>query len=152
MHMVCDDDEQSVLVTYEQYRESLQAYWKVGGAPNLWLNKLDEGLHLAVLFVPDSRGSTVMRGCLYAGGAWRGLLENAPMHKALRDLSNHTTRRTALHREPDEPAARRRDPVGNATINDAPVYRFFRYLEAMTGTPIHFGDKPHPRDLLAQVS
>ncbi|MFY8149062.1 MAG: Rieske 2Fe-2S domain-containing protein [Prochlorococcaceae cyanobacterium] len=153
MHMVCDEDEQSVLVTYEQYRESLQAYWKVGCAPNLWLNKLDEGLYLAVLFVPDSRGSTVMRGCLYAGGAWRGLLENAPMHKALQDLSNHNN-------EEDRPfiesqTSLLRDgviPVGNASVNDAPVYRYFRYLEAMTGTPVHFGDKPHPRDLLAQVS
>ncbi|MCT0232828.1 MULTISPECIES: Rieske 2Fe-2S domain-containing protein [unclassified Synechococcus] len=151
MHMVCDDDERSVLVTYEQYRNNLQAYWKVGGAPNLWLNKLDEGLHLAVLFVPDDQGSTTLRGTLYAAGRWRSLLENGPALKALRDLSNHNN-------EEDRPFIESqaallgggRIPVGNASINDAPVYRFFRYLEAITGTPIAFGAKPHPRDLLVQ--
>ncbi len=151
MHMVCDDDERSVLVTYTQYRDNLQAYWKVGGAPNLWLNKLDEGLHLAVLFVPDDKGSTTLRGTLYAGGRWRSLLENGPALKALRDLSNHNN-------EEDRPFIESqaallgggRIPVGNASVNDAPVYRFFRYLEAITGTPIAFGAKPHPRDLLVQ--
>lgn len=151
MHMVCDDTERSVLVTYDQYRDNLKAYWKVGGAPNLWLNKLDEGLHLAVLFVPDERGSTTLRGILYASGRWRALLENGPTLKALKDLSNHNN-------DEDRPFIESqsgllgggRIPVGNASVNDAPVYRFFRYLEAITGSPIAFGDKPHPREFLVQ--
>jgi len=151
MHMVCDDDERSVLVTYTQYRDNMQAYWKVGAAPNLWLNKLDEGLYLSVIFVPEDAGSTTLRGTLYAGGHWRSLLENMPALKGLRDLSNRNN-------EEDRPFIESqvalmgggRIPVGNASINDAPVYRFFRYLEAITGSAVHYGAKPHPRDLLVQ--
>lgn len=151
MHMVCDDAERSVLVTYAQYRESLQAYWKVGGPPNLWLNKLDHGLFISVLFVPDDAGSTTMRGCLHVSGAWRPLLENPAMLASLRELSIHNC-------EEDRPFIESQMgslpagciPVGNASVNDAPVYRYFRYLEQITGTPVRFHTKPHALDLLRQ--
>ncbi len=151
MHMVCDDGERSVLVTYAQYRESLQAYWKVGGPPNLWLNKLDHGLYIAVLFVPDDAGSTTMRGCLYVSGQWKLLLENPAMLASLRELSIHNSVEDRPFIESQmESLADGRIPVGNASVNDAPVYRYFRYLEQITGTPVPFHDKPHAIDLLRQ--
>lgn len=71
--------------------------------------------------------------------------------KALRDLSSHNN-------DEDRPFIESqalllggsRIPVRSASSNDAPVYRFFRYLGAITGSAIPFGAKPHPRDLLVQ--
>lgn len=140
MHLVRSDVERSVLVTYEQFRDSLRTYWKVGGAPNLWLNKLDEGLFLAVLFVPEDATATMTRGCLYIDSHTWGPLEFQPLLNRLRELSIHNS-------EEDRPfiesQARYLDPgelpIGYASGNDAPVYHFFRYLEQITGTPIDFG-------------
>ncbi len=140
MHLVRSDEERSVLVTYEQFRDSLRAYWKVGGAPNLWLNKLDEGLYIAVLFVPEDSKATMTRGCIYIDSHTWGALEFQPFLNRLRDLSIQNS-------EEDRPfiesQARYLDqgelPIGFASLNDAPVYHFFRYLEQMTGTPIDFG-------------
>lgn len=151
MHMVCDDGERSVLVTFAQYRESLKAYWKVGGPPNLWLNKLDHGLFIAVLFVPDDAGSTTMRGCLYVSGSWKRLLENPAMLASLRELSIHNSVEDRPFIESQmESLADGRIPVGNASVNDAPVYRYFRYLEQITGTAVDFHRKPQALDLLRQ--
>lgn len=140
MHLQRNDAERSVLVTYQQFSESLRAYWKVGGAPNLWLNKIDEGLFIAVLFVPEDSKATMTRGCIYIDRRAWGALEFQPFLKRLRDLSIQNS-------EEDRPfiesQARYLDqgelPIGNASGNDAPVYHFFRYLEEMTGTPIDFG-------------
>jgi phenylpropionate dioxygenase-like ring-hydroxylating dioxygenase large terminal subunit len=140
MHLVCSDEERSVLVTYEQFSHSLAAYWKVGGAPNLWLNKLDEGLYIAVLFVPEDSKATMTRGCIYIDKDKWGPLEFQPLLHRLRDLS---IQNSIEDRPFIESQARYLDsgelPIGNASNNDAPVYRFFRYLEQMTGTPIDFG-------------
>lgn len=151
MHMVCDDEERSVLVTYSQYQESLQAYWKVGAAPNLWLNKLDHGLFISVVFVPENATSTTMRGCLHVSGQWRLLLENPAMLTSLRELSirNSEEDRPFIESQMDT-LGDSQIPVGNASVNDAPVYRFFRYLEEITGTPIPFREKPHAIDLMRQ--
>jgi phenylpropionate dioxygenase-like ring-hydroxylating dioxygenase large terminal subunit len=140
IHMVCDNEERSVLVTYTQLSESLRAYWKVGGAPNLWLNKLDEGLFIAVLFVPEDSGSTMTRGSLYLDpGKW-GALELSPLLRSLHDLSiqNSQEDRPFIESQADylHPGE---IPIGNASLNDAPVYHFMRYLREMTGTPIDFG-------------
>jgi len=140
MHMVCDDEERSVLVTYIQLRDDLRAYWKVGGAPNLWLNKLDEGLYIAVVFVPEDSGSTMTRGCLYLHpGKW-GALELPPLLRSLHDLSMHNSQEDRPFIEsPAEYLLPDELPIGNAAQNDAPVYHFFRYLQEMTKTPIDFG-------------
>ena len=151
IHMLCNDEELSVLVTYAQYKESLRAYWKVGGAPNLWLNKLDYGLYIAVLFVPESSTVTSMRGCIYASNQWKILLGNPAILSTLKELSLKNS-------EEDRPfiesqmatLANGQIPVGNASVNDAPVYRFYRYLEQITGTPVNFHDKPNASDLLNQ--
>ena len=140
MHMKCRDKERSVLVTYQQFSDSLQAYWKVGGAPNLWLNKIADGLFIAVLFVPEDSMATMTRGCIYIDPDTWGAMEFQPFLNRLRDLSIQNS-------EEDKPfiesQARFLDqgelPIGNASSNDAPVYHFFRYLEQMTGTPIDFG-------------
>lgn len=84
-----------MLVTYTQDRDNLQAYWKVGFAPNLLLKKLDDGLHLSALFVPGDRGSTTLRGTLSVGGCWRSLLENRPVLKPCGISPATTTMRTA---------------------------------------------------------
>ena len=151
IHMACDDDERSVLVTYSQYRDSLQAYWKVGGLPNLWLNKLDDGLFIAVLFVPNNSRSTTMLGSLYVNGHWKLLLDNPAMLASLRELSlrNSEEDRPFIESQMDT-LAEGCIPVGNASINDAPVYRYFRYLEQITGTPVDFHHKPRAIDLLRQ--
>ena len=140
MHMQCSDEERSVLVTYQQFNDSLQAYWKVGGAPNLWLNKISEGLFIAVLFVPEDSMSTMTRGCIYIDPEAWGLMEFQPLLNRLRELSIHNS-------EEDRPFIESQAefldlgelPIGNASNNDAPVYRFFRYLEQMTGKGIDFG-------------
>jgi nitrite reductase/ring-hydroxylating ferredoxin subunit len=151
IHMLCNDEERSVLVTYSQYKESLRAYWKVGGVPNLWLNKLDPSLYIAVLFVPESATVTSMRGCIYVSNHWKTFLENPAMLSSLKELS-------LMNSEEDRPfiesqmatLANGQIPVGNASVNDAPVYRFYRYLELITGTPINFHDKPNALDLMNQ--
>lgn len=140
MHMACDDRERSVLVTYSQYKDTLRAYWKVGGAPNLWLNKLDEGLYIAVLFVPEDSGSTMTRGWLYLDPLIWGALEFGPILERLRDLSIHNSEEDRPFIESQASYVHPGElPIGCATTNDAPVYQFFRYLEAITGTPIDFG-------------
>jgi len=134
MHMVCDDVENSVLVTYQQYADSLEAYWKVGCAPNLWLNKLGNELYIAVIFVPETAKSTRMYGSLYVGTEWRFLLENHPMMTKLRELS--ITNSTEDQPFIESQAAYLKSgqiPIGNASVNDSPVYHFFKYLEVMTG-------------------
>lgn len=140
IHMECRDDESSVLVTYQQFSDSLQAYWKVGGAPNLWLNKIAEGLFIAVLFVPEDSVSTMTRGCIYIDpDAW-GVMEFQSLLNRLRDLSIQNS-------EEDRPFIESQAqfldpgelPIGNASSNDAPVYHFFRYLQQMTGKHIDFG-------------
>ncbi|MEN9495794.1 MAG: hypothetical protein RLZZ516_1983 [Cyanobacteriota bacterium] len=140
MHLQRDDGERSVLVTYQQFSESLRAYWKVGGAPNLWLNKLDDGLFIAVLFIPEDGKATMTRGCIYIDRHVWGALELQPLLNRLRDLSIQNSiedrpfiESQARYLNPGEL------PIGNASSNDAPVYHFFRYLEQMTGTPIDFG-------------
>jgi nitrite reductase/ring-hydroxylating ferredoxin subunit len=140
IHMICDNEERSVLVTYSQFRDSLKAYWKVGGAPNLWLNKLDEGLFIAVLFVPEDSGSTMTRGSLYLDPSKWGPLELSPLLRSLHDLSiqNGQEDRPFIESQADymHPSE---IPIGNASVNDAPVYRYLHYLQEMTQTPIDFG-------------
>lgn len=140
IHLQLSDDERSVLVTYEQFSESLRAYWKVGGAPNLWLNKLDEGLYIAVLFVPEDSKATMTRGCIYLDRRAWGALEFQPFLNGLRDLSIQNSKEDRPFIESQAHYLDHGElPIGNASTNDAPVYHFFRYLEQMTGTPIDFG-------------
>lgn len=151
MHMVCDDNEKSVLVTYKQYADNLEAYWKVGGAPNLWLNKLGEGLYIAVIFVPETNNSTHMYGALYIGAEWRFLLDNHLMMAKLRELSitNSTEDRPFIESQTAYLKAGQL-PIGNASVNDSPVYHFFKYLEQITGERVNFHDKPNIIDMLNQ--
>ena len=132
--MVCDDVENSVLVTYQQYADSLEAYWKVGCAPNLWLNKLGNELYIAVIFVPETAKSTRMYGSLYVGTEWRFLLENHPMMTKLRELSiTNSTEDQPFIESQAAYLKSEQIPIGNASVNDSPVYHFFKYLEVMTG-------------------
>ncbi|WP_323249846.1 hypothetical protein [Synechococcus sp. CCY9202] len=71
--------------------------------------------------------------------------------RALRDLSNHNNDEGRPFIEGQaELLGGGRIPVGHANVNDPPLYRFFRYLEAITASPIAVGHKPNPRDLLVQ--
>ena len=67
-------------------------------------------------------------------------MEFQPLLNRLRELSIHNS-------EEDRPFIESQTrflkpgelPIGNASSNDAPVYRFFRYLEQMTGKDVDFG-------------
>lgn len=148
MHMVCDDHEKSVLVTYQQYADSLDAYWKVGCAPNLWLNKLGNELYIAVIFVPETAQSTRMYGSLYIGKEWCFLLENHPMMTKLRELSiTNSTEDQPFIESQTHYLKPGQLPIGNASVNDSPVYHFFKYFEEITGERVDFHHKPKVSDL-----